>query len=329
METQLRTKPGQKSRRTGIRTSQRRPPGSVLKPTIVKQILATTDFSAGSKNALTYAAAMAKRLGSKVALLNVVEPPPRLAGLESVVIMQFGDAAVGRAYQLLDAVKEQIFESSLRVRTHVRTGKPHLQIAKASAELDAGLLIMATHGYSGWKHTLLGSTTERVLRHAPCSVLVVRAKREQAKSNLDFPRILFATDLSDACPEALSLVQMLAAHFGSTVSLMHVIERFPISSMMPKSTTRSTAAALSKRADALLTDLSRALQHRQISVNSLVKFGTPYVEITKAAKTLDASLVVVGTHGNTGLKRIYLGSVAERVVRHAPCPVLVARERRP
>lgn len=140
----------------------------------LKRILVTTDFSDESKRALPYAAAFAEGLESEVLLLHVVEPPPRFAGLESAVLIQWGDAAIGRVYKALDALAGQAFKGKAPVTTHVRTGKPYREITKAAHELAADLIIIATHGYSGLKHIYLGSVAERVVRHAHCPVLVVR-----------------------------------------------------------------------------------------------------------------------------------------------------------
>jgi nucleotide-binding universal stress UspA family protein len=109
-------------------------------PLRLTRILVTTDFSEESKTALPYAAALANLLGSEVVLLNVLEPPPRFAGLKSVALLQSGDAPMGRLYAGLDALDGQAFGNKTRVATHVRTG----------------------------------SVAERVVRHAHCPVLVVR-----------------------------------------------------------------------------------------------------------------------------------------------------------
>jgi nucleotide-binding universal stress UspA family protein len=293
----------------------------------LKRILVTTDFSAESKRALPYAAAIAKRLGSEVALLNVVEPPPRLSGLESVVLLQTGDAAVGRVYGGLDALARRTFKTGTRVKTHVHTGKPFREIVNAARELDANLVIMATHGYGGLKHTFLGSTTERVIRHAPCPVLAVRGNKDTRQKSVAMQRIVVTTDFSDNALRALPLAQSLAAKFGADITLMHVVDRFPIDAMLGEELTRDNRTRLTEQAQTRLNEVSRSWRERSgLKVDAIVRFGKPFDEITRNARALDASLIVLATHGYTGLKHAYLGSVAERVVRHAHCPVLVVRE---
>ena len=296
----------------------------------LKRILVTTDFSDESRQALPYAAVFAERLGGEIMLLNVLEPPPRFAGLESVVLPQFDDAAVGRVYRSLDALARQAFKANARVKTHVRTGKPFREITKAARELAADLLIMATHGYSGLKHTWLGSTTERVIRRTPCPLLAVRGSEDKT-SRLQKPvairRIVLATDFSDNSMRAFPLGQSLAARLGARVTLMHVVERFPIDAMLGKELTRDTSTRLMERARSRLTELSESLRKKSgFQADIMVRFGTPFAEIARGAKALDASLIVLATHGYAGFKHVYLGSVAERVVRHAHCPVLVVRQ---
>lgn len=297
----------------------------------MKRILVTTDFSDESKKALPYAAAFAERLGGEVALLHVVESPPRFAGLGTVATLLSGDAAIGRVYGGLQKMAEQAFHQEVRVKTHARTGKSFREITKAARELDADLVIMATHGYSGLKHTFLGSTTERVFRHAPCPVLAVRVAGGKSSGRGQkapaMRRIVLATDFSANCQKAVDLAQALANAFGARLTLMHVVEQFPIDTILGEDLTRDTSEPLMKQARARLIEMAAGLprlNERQADV--VVRFGKPFDEITRAAKSLNASLIVVATHGYTGLKHVYLGSVAERVVRHAHCPVLVVRE---
>ena len=297
----------------------------------LERILVTTDFSDESKKALPFAAAFAERLGGEVALLHVIEPPPRFADLASVVGLLSGDDAMGRAYGDLNKLAARAFKSESRVTTHARAGKPFREITKAARQLAADLIIMATHGYSGLKHTFLGSTTERVMQHAPCPVLAVRSgvdKRSGGrKKTAAIQRLVLATDFSDNSMKAFPLAQSLASAFGARLTLLHVVEQFPIDAMLGQEVTRATTAWLSAQARTRLCGLAASVRKQSgLRADIVVRFGKPFDEITRAAKSLNASLIVVATHGYTGLKHVYLGSVAERVVRHAHCPVLVVRE---
>ena len=299
-------------------------------PLRLTRILVTTDFSEESKTALPYAAALADRLRSEVVLLNVLEPPPRFAGLESVMLLQSGDATMGRLYAGLDALAGRAFRNKSRVETHVRTGKPYREIIKAARDLEASLLVMATHGYGGLKHAFLGSTTERVVRHAPCPVLAVRGGTGNSASAAKSPvvrHVLLATDFSDNSAKAFPWAQSFADTFGARLTLMHVVERFPIDAMLGQQLTRDASERLISESQVHLGELAQNLgSEGGPPADYVTRFGKPFDEITRGAKEMGASLIVLSTHGHTGLKRTYLGSVAERVVRHAHCPVLVVRE---
>ena len=300
----------------------------------LKRLLVTTDFSEESKLALTHAAAFAERLGGEIALLHVVEPPPRFVGVESLALISSGDATMGRVLGGLEALAKQAFKPSTRVTTHARPGHPARVITKTARELETDLLIMATHGYSGLKHTLLGSTTERVIRNAPCPVLVIRSvdQKTSAKPGKTgaIQRVIVATDFSDNSMMALPLAQALAKAFGAGLTLMHVVERVPIDPMLGQELTSAASRQLVERAQTRLAELASSLRAEDGSkLDIAVRFGKPFDELARGAKELDASLIVIATHGYSGIKHALLGSVAERVLRHAPCPVLVVRESNP
>jgi len=308
----------------------KRPSSAVCAPGLrLQRILVTTDFSDASNRALPFATALVKRFGAEVKLLHVLEPPPPIAGWESVVL-ESDDHAIGLVYGDLDSLANRAFGDDTVVNTHVRTGKPWQEIIKAADELSADLLVIATHGYTGLKHTLLGSTAERVIRHSPCPVLVVRghpaARWNETGNAVAFNHIVLATDLSSNSFKAFPAAQALSKEFGANVTLMHVVEGFPIEAILRQEITRTTFTRVMSEARERMNALSMWLRNESgFKAAIAVRFGIPFVEITNAAKGLRDSLIVLATHGYTGLQHMCLGSVAEDVVRHADCPVLVVR----
>jgi nucleotide-binding universal stress UspA family protein len=144
-------------------------------PNSIKSILIPTDFSAYSEKALEYALPLAGQFGAQLTLLHVVEPTVPLddegrypAALELKRVREFCESALRALAEKFKIAPEQLGGLV------VRCGKPFNEIALAAEELKTDLIIIATHGHTGLKHTLLGSTAERVLRHSPCPVLVVR-----------------------------------------------------------------------------------------------------------------------------------------------------------
>ncbi len=142
----------------------------------IQQILVPTDFSDYSKKALKYAASVAERVGAKITLLHVAEPSSSYpyAGYpfaeEPEEIMPPLRAAVVQVCE-----KENINPRLIR-ETLIKVGIPYQEIANTAELLRADLIVIATHGRTGLAHILLGSTTEHLVRHAPCPVLVVREK---------------------------------------------------------------------------------------------------------------------------------------------------------
>ena len=146
----------------------------------IKSILVPIDFSTASKKALQYAVPFARQFGAKLTLLHVVEPVATPDFANSFPLMMENDKvkAASRG-QLEHIIKEQAIAPKLVEKTLVRFGRSFHEIADAARTLKVDLIIISTHGYTGLKHALLGSTTERVVRHAPCPVLVVREHKHQ------------------------------------------------------------------------------------------------------------------------------------------------------
>ncbi len=139
-----------------------------------KRILVPLDFSAPARRALRFAREWAGVFGAEVCLLHVLEPdaPAETAGTEATGAGHL--AVVERTKAALQEIACQEFPDPLRVRVEVRQGVPYDRIAAAAVELGADLIVVATHGRTGLMHALLGSTAERVARHAPCPVLILR-----------------------------------------------------------------------------------------------------------------------------------------------------------
>ncbi len=162
-------------------TMQREPAEIIdLAPVVLKlkSILAPVDFSPPSQKAIHYALSFAEQFEAKVTLLYVVEP--------AVYPTEFGyvPAEIDKLYRTMDesareklaTLAEKQVPANLRAQTLVRLGQPYREICEAAKELGVDLIVIATHGYTGLKHTFLGSTAEKVVRHAPCPVLVVRER---------------------------------------------------------------------------------------------------------------------------------------------------------
>ena len=173
-------------RATAVRTTSSTKAKSAPVPALleIKSILVPTDFSAASKKALDYAVPFAERFGAKLTLLHVVEPVATPDFANSFPLMMENDKVMAACKaQLQSLVKQTAIDPMLVEKTLLRQGRSFHEIADAARTLKADLIIISTHGYTGLKHALLGSTAERVVRHAPCPVLVVREREREFVAN--------------------------------------------------------------------------------------------------------------------------------------------------
>jgi universal stress protein A len=167
--------------RNALRSRKTPQPAAVVPGLLsVQSILVPIDFSAASEKALAYAVPFARQFGAKLTLLHVVEPVniPHFASLLPMVMEN--EKMMENSRQHLDQVVKNLqIDPELVGKTLVRYGRSYNEITTAARTLKADLIILSTHGYTGVKHILLGSTTERVVRHAPCPVLVVRPREHE------------------------------------------------------------------------------------------------------------------------------------------------------
>ncbi|MEY2495355.1 MAG: hypothetical protein QOJ45_1847 [Verrucomicrobiota bacterium] len=149
-------------------------------PLRLKKILVPIDFSLPSKNAFKYAVRFAEEFGGELTLLYVLEPQSMtgfMAIPEATAFVESDIVAAGKNLRsLIASVRNAKIE---RPRWKVRGGLPSHEIVEAAKEMDVDLIVVATHGHTGWKHFCIGSTAERVVRAAPCPVLVVREKEHE------------------------------------------------------------------------------------------------------------------------------------------------------
>jgi nucleotide-binding universal stress UspA family protein len=297
--------------------------------TQLKRILATTDFSLASLEGVRYAVWMAQRFSASVLLAHVFEPAPRFSGMEDVILAREDHEVVRLAAAQLNRLAVRESRKGLEMTSRVSKGKPFHEIARLARECETNLIVIATRGHTGLKHVWLGSTAERVVRHAPCPVLTVPALRPAARGTgvrpIRLKRIVVPIDFSETSVQALPYAVAFAEKFGAEIILLHVVELFE-----PLQDHEEGLGEMAEwdREDLVESCLTRLRQEVLAGrhVRTGVRHGVPFQEITRAATSLAADLIIMTTQGHTGLKHVFLGSTAERVVRHADCPVLVVRD---
>lgn len=287
------------------------------------KILCPTDFSPGSQQAMRVATRIANETNAELVIAHAWYVPPSAFAGEYIFPPNVIQDMVDDSQRGLDAeVRDATAAGAKHVSGKLLTGVPWTEIETLLEKQAFDLCVIGTHGRTGLSRILLGSVAEKVIRHSPCSVLAVRPDGD-AKP---FAHALVPTDFSDSARFALDQAAELVQPSGA-ITLLHVLE-VPVaySGEVPIA---DFARALDKRSTAALDEEAARLRRKTtatVCVRS--RIGYPGAQ-TLAALDDDRSvdLVVMGSHGRTGIKRALLGSVAEKVVRHARCPVFVARRR--
>lgn len=289
-----------------------------------EHVLAVTDFSEAADVALRQASGYARMVGAKLTVLHVVPDFVRANPLFPQGSEEDIDTEVELEKRALDElgprVKDVTGRPDYELELAVRIGRVDVAVVRFAEERDVDVVVIGATGRTGLARLLLGSTAERVVRYAHASVLVARDAPTTS-------RVLVATDLSDAALPAVERAKAEAEWRGAKLELLHVIDLSSLGWAAAAGPLGGMAMPLPnerlEQMRRLATETLRAVGGPDAGVH--VVEGTPSRAIVATAEALKVDLVVVGTHGRTGLSRMALGSVAESVVRSAPCAVLVAR----
>jgi nucleotide-binding universal stress UspA family protein len=287
----------------------------------LRRILCPIDFSVASTEALHVAARIAVDHASELVVLHSWYLPPvvfdELSYPADLVGALAEDAERGVAAALDDVQSLGV----TRVSSRVVSGPPWERIVEAAeAATEVDLIVLGTRGRTGSARMVLGSVAEMVVRHAPCSVLAV-----PSGGNKPFQRVLCPIDFSPSSKYALELADDLATSAQSLVTLLHVLE--PVG-FLNQTFAFEPGPDLVRRSRAALEQWMAAIERTERHATTSVRVGRTNEELRVLLDDpARFDLVALGSHGRTGLRRMLLGSVAETIVRHAKCAVLVARHR--
>jgi nucleotide-binding universal stress UspA family protein len=293
----------------------------------LNHILVPTDFSPAAEHALHWAQHLAHQYDATLHLLHVVAQfDAEWFGDDdaSVPIGQMHAQVQRDAKEGLKRLAPDPDETGIRTQQHVRYGdEPAASILTVADEINADLIVTGTHGREGLAHVILGSVAEKVVRHARCPVLTVGAK---APDQPAIQRVLAPLDFSDPSKRALRLAKEVAAPNEAHLDMLFVAEErtMPIFSDtgIPRLGTVKMDPEIVNNATQGLEQLIDTVGGSDVPSSGHVAKGNVPDQIVEFAKTHEVDLIVMATRGLSGLNRFLLGSVAERVVRAAPCPVL-------
>lgn len=293
--------------------------------TDIRRILCPVDFSDTSHHALEHAAALAGWYESRLTVLHVIapaffEPPVLFADFAGPV-----PSAEDRAY-LAERVRSWAAAASppgLAVETLLQQGPPARRILEYATADRSDLIVLGTHGRTGFEHLLLGSVAEKVLRKARCPVLTVPGKSSRA--HLPYKRLLCAVDFSEPSLAAFRFAVSIAQEAGAHLTVVHAVE-WPMDEDMAALDTPAFRRVVEDQARTRVAELVTDEVRTWCEVETAIPYGKPYREILNIAQRDAADLIVMGVHGRYALDLMLFGSTTNQVVRRAPCPVLTLKQ---
>ena len=292
----------------------------------IRRVLFPTDLSEGAKRAFPQAAHLADWHDAELHVLNVTgrhrhdyEETKNHFPIPDDTLTEW----LRRPSKSVSGSKWPDLEALPITQKQIESAEPAEQIVDYAGEEDIDLIVMGTHGRRGVDRMLFGSVTEEVVRKAPCPALTVRTDADVTPGQA-VRRVLAPVDFSDASEAAIQHAQEIAMTYGAEIDLLHVVEEpfYP-----PEYGVGSPAfptTEIIENVEKQLGDLARekiGYEHVMIEART----GSPAREILDYVSENEIDLVVLATHGRTGLNRVLLGSVAERVLRQSPKPVFVVK----
>jgi nucleotide-binding universal stress UspA family protein len=286
-------------------------PFPILKNTVMKKILVPTDFSKTAQVANGAAADIARKAGSELTLLHVVEEASGSSfNVEGEAV--YSGSAEERLFtlKLIERAKKQLAKASddvkldgVKVKTELRIGSAFHGMTTILAEKKVDLVVMGTAGHSDLEHMIIGSNTEKVVRTSQCPVLVVNKK----PATNEFKNIVYATSMSEDEEVFSRIVKRAQQLYDSTVHLVRI----------------NTPGNFQRDQDVkrYMQDFAKKLQLKNYTLNVFNDI-TEEEGIIYFAESIDADLIAMATHGRTGFAHVLAGSIAEDVVRHSKRPVM-------
>lgn len=296
----------------------------------IQRILFPTDFSDRSERALPYALYLAEEFGAELHLFHAVvlhgdDPANREQDFPDLdeAYRELRSWASGRMDRAAaDAEGREV--SIVKAQDRGIAAAP--TIVEYADDHDVDLVVVPSHGRRGVRRMLLGSVAEEVLRTAGCPVLTLKADGGEPPAGR-IERIVVPVDFSEHADLALASAGALADRVGAELQVVHVIPElsYPDPYFADAAALRAMTKAAREEVPQALAEKVDEVLGEDASVETHMVVGRPAGEIAAFAEERDADLIVMGSHGRTGLERVFLGSVAEGVVRQASRPVLTVK----
>jgi len=279
-----------------------------------KKILVAVDGSESSKNALRQAIKLANEEKCWITVISVI--PPYEGDLELIGVSHVREAMREPWERALSEAEKIAEKEKALIKTLCEEGEAYERIIDLADAENFDVIVMGRRGLRKIQRALIGSVTARVIGYSHRDVLVV-----PRNTTIGWKRILLPTDGSKYSEAATEKAIDFAKSYGGeikAVSAVDVTEEFM---------TQAPAAveSLIKKAKETVEDVKKKANSEGVKAEGIVQEGEAYIVITDLAKKENADIIIMGSHGRTGLKRLLMGSVTEGVIGHSPCPVLVVK----
>ncbi|MEP3439759.1 MAG: universal stress protein [Hoeflea sp.] len=279
----------------------------------MKNIMMATDFSERSDRALRRAILLARQLGAGITLVHVVDDDQQRRIVEAE-----RDAAETLLRQMGETLRDA---DQLECETRIILASPFAGIVQAVEDGKPDLLVIGPHRRQVLRDVFIGTTAERTIRAVGCPVLMVNAPPAG-----NYRHVMQTTDLSDGSREALQRFPSLGISGEARNSLLYVYDapalRLAFSHTMPKSERETYRSDESRDASRRLSEFLATANFGGVAPMVRFEATTAQHEILEAADAEKADLVVISTHGQTGIAKLFIGSVTEQVLRMSPVDVL-------
>jgi nucleotide-binding universal stress UspA family protein len=294
----------------------------------IDTVLVPVDFSKPSAKALKYGLSLAVELESRLVLAHVLPFSEPMGYAYPFPVEELEPSKADEIKAKMEAMIPEDLKNFVKARFVLRTGEIDDNLIEIASEESADLIVMGTHGRRRFERWLLGSVTERMLRHAGVPVLTVsHLDREHDIAEpqpVPLRKIMYATDLVATPDRGMETALNLAGRFSADLLVVHVMrelrwaygaEGVPLDI---ETTSVEVRDGLITRLEASVPESSR----HDPRVRTELLEGQPYEKILETAEREDVDLIVLNTRSRSGLDRALLGSTAERIVRGAHVPVL-------
>ena len=296
-----------------------------MERTKLERILCPVDFSEFSSRAYAYASSLAHHCGAKLFVQHVIETwqypsssfAPTVDDYE-----EFWKALRTQSQEQLRSLIAGHTVNDVQVESATTEGTAADCILSFANQHEINLIVMGTHGVRGFERLMLGSVTERVLRKAPCPVLVVPelppdlVASTTAGNDVRVRKILACADFSDSSKEAVNFAISVAEDYDAELTVVNVLEAV------------STAGCAEETAIAYkhLDELFPRQTGLGSRIRTAVRIGRPFREISKLALEIRADVAIMGARGRNSVDAVFFGSTTYRVVQSGVCPVLSVRD---